>query len=312
MNQLKFSLANVLVVLATALFGFFCFLSLNFFSLGETVPSIIIATIIAILLSGLAFAAKCMKRTRRNFRICVILEGVFLLLFGIVAYIIVDRPFSHYFAVLSLKEEIRTRVTANITQAESMFAGYEKYANSRENLYKSRLQSVARSKNVNPAEYRDFDFQNDISDSEQIENKLFTLHVQLFPSNYKEMKQVYSAWLAEARHTIDDWWAWTFGVVRTVNSAEKNINEWRDELIRFSAYREKGEEKYHMANNFTYSLSFDDVKDKFENRSNSPWWSILIALLLYLLLLLPYIASKRDTKRLGFKEMFGGRKINEL
>ena len=68
MSQSKFSLADLLTVLGTLGFGFFCFLSLNFKTLGDTTTSIIWAVTISLILGGLAFGVKLLKRTSRNFK----------------------------------------------------------------------------------------------------------------------------------------------------------------------------------------------------------------------------------------------------
>ena len=66
MSQSKFSLADLLTVLGTLGFGFFCFLSLNFLTLGESTLSIIWAVLISFILGGLALGVKLLIRTSRN------------------------------------------------------------------------------------------------------------------------------------------------------------------------------------------------------------------------------------------------------
>ena len=187
MNQSKFSLADLLTILGAIIFGFFCFLSFNFISLGETVLSVVWASVLAIILGGLALIAKLLKRTSRNFKSCIIWEWVVLFLFVCMAFI-ATLPFSHNFTVYENKSDIQQKVVKNITQAEGLFTDYEKYASNRLKIYKSRLNSVSSAKNVNPKEYREYGFVDGTDDETQIKNKIFSLKAQLYPSNYQDIK----------------------------------------------------------------------------------------------------------------------------
>jgi hypothetical protein len=295
MHKSKFSLADLLTVLGTVIFGFFCFLSLNYLSFGETVRSIIGAFIIAVIVGGLAFIVKLLKTTNGNFKTRIIWEWVFLVLFAVVAVVAVI-PFSHYFSVLDQKEEIQNKVSDNITQAESMFAKYEDYSSNRENIYKRRLQTVVTAKRVKPSDYRRYGFVDGTSDDVQIENKRFTLHAQLFPSNYDEkggIKQVATTWLSDAKNTLDNKWSFTFGIVTVIHKSETNITNWKNELIRNSSFRAQGE----SASDFDYPLTFTDVTDKFTKLNTSPTTnSTIYAITLYVIMLLSYFVSKRSTK----------------
>lgn len=307
MNQSKFSLADLLTVLGTVGFGFFCFLSINFLTLGDTAISIIWALLIACIVGGLALGAKLLKRASRNFKNCIIGEWVLLLLF-IVSSIIAVFPFSHYFAVSAQKEEIQQKLILNISQAEGLFGAYEDYANNRLEIYNSRLHSIVAAKRINPGEYRDFGFVDGTDDNTQIENKMFTLRAQLFPSNYYEMKQVDSTWLSDAKAKITKWSP--IGIVKVVNTLKTEISSWSNQLNSNSSFRAHGEE----AEDFNIPLSFDNVSNKFNQSTTPTAMAILVAILFYALMLLSYFITKRHPRYPGLKVIFGSEsdKDNEL
>ena len=311
MNQSKFSLADLLMLSGAFAFGFVCFLGTNFFTLGNSTQSIILAVIIAGLLIGTAFGAKLLKRTSGNFKTCFVWEMILLVLFtGLTAFFSYS-PFPHYFVVSGQRTEIQNKLIASITQAENMFAEYERYAEKRENLYKSKLRSVAAGKSINPREYTEYGFENNgVADSKQIENKMFTVHADLFPTNFEEMKKVGSDWLADARNTVTHWsWIrYNIGIVSVVNEVEKNSKDWLNTLTELSGVREKSEQ----AENFAYNLSFDDVIKHFITLGKPTWGSIGLAVAAYLLMLLSWIATKRHTKFPGLKVIFrtGNKKEN--
>jgi hypothetical protein len=304
MNQSKFSFADLFTVLAAVGFGFFCFLSLNFLSLGKTVPSIIWAAVLALILGGLTLGAKLLKRTSRNFKTCIIWEWVLLVLFVVMAFVAV-HPFSHYFAVSEQKSEIQQKVTANITQAEGMFTDYENYANNRLYIYESKLKSIVAGKSVNSTEYNNYGFVAGTDDNTQIENKMFTLQAQLYPSNYKEIKQTDSAWLAHSKTIVADWKP--IGIVTVMNEVERNLTSWKEQLKEFSSFRAQGE----IASNFDYTLTFDDATNRMKYLGSLTSLSMLYAVCLYALMLLSYFITKRHTRYPGLKVIFGTGSLNE-
>jgi energy-coupling factor transporter transmembrane protein EcfT len=309
MNQTKFSLADVLTALAALAFGFICFLGTNFFTLGNIKQSIILAVVIAVLFSGLVFGAKLLKRTSRNFKTCFVWEIVLLVLFAVFAVVFAYSPFPHYFVVSEQKTDIQSKLSASITQAENMFVEYEKYTANREKLYKSKLRSVTAAKSINPSKYAAFGFENNgVVDSKQIDNKIFTLRADLFPSNYLQMKQVDSTWLANARNVVASWKP--IGIVSVVNEVEQNSTQWLGELLELSTIREQGEQ----AEDFAYTLSFDDVKKHFTTLGKPTRQSACWAVLAYVLMLLPWFITKRHSRFPGFKFLFATGKAadNEL
>jgi energy-coupling factor transporter transmembrane protein EcfT len=299
MNKSKFSLADLLTVLAALAFGFVCFLGTNFFTLGNTNQSIILSMIIAVLLGGTAFLAKLLKRTSRNFKICFVWEIILLVLFTAFAVFFSWSPFPHYFNVSAKKTEIQNKLQASITQAENMFAEYESYADIREYLYELKLKSIADAKNINPSEYAEYFENNGVTDEKQIKNKIFILHADLFPTNYSDttanngIKEVATEWLANAKNITNSWKP--IGIVSVVNEVEQNSTDWLNTLINLSKVREKGEQTI----DFEYSLSFDDVKTDFKTLGKPTGLTIGLSALTYVLMLLSWFVTKRDSRSTG-------------
>lgn len=301
MNQSKFSLADIITLLASIGFGFFCFLSFNFLTMGETNKSILFAVVVAIILGGLAFGAKLLKRTDRNFKTCIIWECVLLFLF-VIAAILAIKPFSHFFVVSAQKEEIQNVVTANIKQAEGLYDGYSKYADKRLELYKSRLNSVVNAKNINPSEYSEYGFEDGADDGEQIENKMFILKAKLYPSNYKDISTGNVAWMKMATSTVESWRP--IGLVDIIKTVDYNLTSWKEDLIQYSKFRADGE----VADDFDYPLSFNDVTWKMTLLSSPNWTSILYGVGLCFLMIVSYLVTKRHPRYPGLKVIFGNDK----
>ncbi len=188
-----------------------------------------------------------------------------------------------------------------------MFAEYENYAANRKNLYKHKLQSVVDAKSINPTEYTEygFDGKSGVSDSSQIDTKMFTVHADLFPTNYSDtvarngIKEIATEWLQDAKSTTISWKP--IGIVSVVNDIEQKSTDWLNTLVTLSLVREQGEQ----ATDFEYTLSFEDVKTHFTKLNTPTPLSIGLAVLAYVLMLLSWFVTKRSTRYPGLKFLFG-------
>ncbi len=291
MKQSIFSLADWITVFGAFLFGIFCFLSLNFYSLGDTSESILKAAGIGALLFGLAYGAKLLKRTDRNFKPCFIVEIILLMsLLGVMAYF-TYWPFSHCFVVWERKEEIKSKISGNIEQAEKMFDNYEKYAKNRESLYKNKLNTAVRNMNTNPGNLTKYGLvRNSVPLNAQIETKTKYLHNDLFPNEYKNTEDSAKKWLKDAKNHSESWFF--TNIVGDVNNLQKMSEGWLEYLTKLSHKREYGEE----ATDFSYSFSFVDVKNKFTVKGDVPLLAIVVDIVILCLLLCSWITTDRSSK----------------
>jgi len=311
MTQRKFSLADIITILSALTFGFLCFLGANFLNIGkslvwgmeQTTGCIVMALSISILLFGAAYGAKLLKRTSRNFKSSFIWEISLLALFFLLAvtFTMKSSPFIHYFTVKAQQSEIENKLQTNILQAEKMFVEYESYVENRKYLYQSTLQRVVNSKGTNQLAYYDlgFDDTSGISDASQIQTKMFSINADLFPSNYTDsvnhngLKEIATEWLQEAKSTVSNWKP--IGIVGVIHEIEKNSNDWLIELINLSKVQEQGESHQE----FVYTLSFNDVKSHFTEPESPSLLSIGIASIMYVLMLLSWFVTKRDSRSTG-------------
>lgn len=296
----KFSLADVLTILTALAFGFICFLGKNFYTMGNTSVSITWSILIATSLAATALAAKQLKQTSGNFKTMFIIEIVVLVLFTVLTVFFAYSPFPHYFNVLTKKTEIKNKLQTSIVQAENMFAEYEQYAEIRKNSYKGRLVAAVNTRSISGKDYTIYGFAvGDVSDNVQINNKMFTIHADLFPTTYSDtadnngIKEVAISWLTKAKNTTSNWKP--IGIVNVVNELENNSKGWLSQLISFSKVREKGENY----TDFDYKLTFNDVKTHFITPGSPTLLSISLTAVAYVLMLLSWFVTKRHTRRTG-------------
>lgn len=295
MKESKFSLADVLTLIGAIIFGFIMFISYNFLTNGDQNGSIKMALIWTGVIAILAIAAKILKGTNNKFERRIWFEWACLISFFIIAGLSINK-FSHAITVYSNKSKIQSDIDYNISEVENLFTSYESYVEKRKDDYLSDLKLAKDNKIVDSATYHRFGFVDERPAAEQISNFMFMLDAELIPSNYEGqngIKNVSNKWLQEARATTQNTWAFAFGIMDVIEHLDKNANKWRRDFIELSEMRMDNE----TAVDFVYDFDFKDVsKDVLSKQSKATIFGVIISLLLFFLMLLPYLITKRSNK----------------
>ena len=230
---------------------------------------------------------------------------VILILFTVLFFFISRSVFPHYFTVCDKKEEIKEKLSSSIDGATRMFEEYESYAADRESLYEAKLKSVVAAKKACPSDYKDYGFGAEgISDKDQIDNKLTTLHLDLFPSNYSGTasqagtKDIAIKWLNSQKAVVEDWKA--IGIPVIAKELPQSASNWRSKLIEYSKVREQGE----IARDFSYELTFGDVSSLLTEKKRPKTLPVIISIVIWALMLFSWLITERDSRFPGFKRVF--------
>ena len=313
LNQIKFSLAVVINLLTAITFGYFCFLGKNFETLGDKRESITFTVIITLLLIGTSLGAKFLKQTKRNFKSCLIMEIVLIILFSVLMACFTYLSFSHYFTVSEKQSEIKEKLDSSIAQAENMYVKYEEYVENRETIYKANLGSaiLLMESGVSDNDFKKYGFKDksiSISYPDQIKKKMRTIHLDLLP-DFENIKRINTTWLYNSKNDVDNWKP--IGLVDVINNIEKYSYEWKNDLIEISNKTQVGE---GLVDPFKYNLTTNEVKDYFTTKNNPTTLSLVYAILLYVFMILAWVFTKRESGKAGGNPLFGiGRNTeNEL
>jgi len=302
MSKIKLSLASVITLLTAIVFGFISFLGINFYTLGNTAESISKAVIISVLLCATALGAKLFKQVKGNFKTNFIGEISLLIVFtGLMIYYTYNA-FGHYFVVSEKKKVIQNKLNTSVEQVQNMFSKYDKDVVKREYDYKNKLRSIVTGKNERSKDYDSCGFNQNkhILPEKKIELKLANLRKDLFllnssdTTNKNGLKEIAITWLNNAKNDLNNWKP--IGVVKVANEIELNSKNWLKKLEDTYKARQVCEGKF---DDFSYSLNSSDVKNYFIGKERPTLLSIGLAVIAYLLMLLPWYIAKRDGKDTG-------------
>lgn len=288
MSKIKFSLAAVFALIATAIFGWFFFLGINFLNKGDFQKSILMTLAVCLVLFLMVLVIKKIKSAKRNFQKNAIIE-LFLLLVYVMIAIITFVPFAHYFTVLSRKTEIKNKMDFGIDSVKKRFIDYKICADNSILLESGRLDIAILGKVPDPANYLAAGFTNNgIDDNVQKTTLLDNYKDDFLPAKYDTLKKYANNWLDDARSAFDKWKP--ISLMNVVNSIEKEANGW---IAQIRGYNNKS------ASCIGGRFSFASVDKELTERSTPSLVPIIAGFGLFLVLLLPYFVANRSPRHPG-------------
>lgn len=288
MNK-KFNYALVISLICAFIYGFITFLSLNFFWNGNIMKSVFVAISIICVLELIVFVLKLLKSASHDFIKNAYYEISILIIFLLFS-IVLSVTYSHYFTVRDRKQNISNKILTDIDKSKKMFDAYETYANNRIRTYNEQLETAISGKVSNKAFFLETGFRdNGESYSIQRNRMIRVFSDDLMPAQYDSLKVHAFKWLDDAEVSLTKWKP--IGLMSVISSIEKEVIQWRSQLQNYSLSTKKAE-----TDPFQYQISFSSVEQELTKQQIPTLFSIITALLLYCLILLPYLATSRIQK----------------
>lgn len=271
-EKLKFSWAHIIFYIALVLSSYVSYLGLVYMRDGEMIISALILLTLDIVLLVLFQYAQRLKATDHNFHKHVIMERfVIALTPGLFALMVI--PFSHFWNIYNQREEAEIVFRASIKTSSDIFDQYESYAQKRIDAYEA---------------------QNKKSSSISKANRTDGLRLQLLGSQYIQTKAEVNDWVKRAQGVT----IWNVFMVANIKTIINCIESWSDILNAYSTHVVTGEKGV-----LPFSIEIRDTIAKlnsvsafYTKRTSPSTISYVMMIILYLVLLLPYMVQKRNTK----------------
>lgn len=137
----KLGIGDIISVIALVLLGIVVFFGMNFISLGDKIPSVIVAVLLTALMIVFVFLAAFAKSQNRNQDKWTIVKYIMLALFLLA--LIPSYIFSAKFSEIQFgKDEIVKKVDANVTAINKMFNNFSENCEQRANAYEIELKAL--------------------------------------------------------------------------------------------------------------------------------------------------------------------------
>ena len=297
MNEhLKFSWGHIIAFIALITIGYITFMGVTYYTDGDFVSASISMVCVFILLFAVFIGAQFLKATHRKFARRIWIERIIVFSSPIV-FIFALIPFSHFWTVQSHDNEIVSQFSQSIEASRQLFNDYDNYSNKRISQYEGLLNYII--SNKDPKQYSLYGFK---TGKEYIQRDVMvkTLRLQLLSSNYDSLKVEATQWIDKASVGASTWNVFLLGNIKEIQNA---ISEWQRILADFSSKKLPNEEL-----NGNKQIAFEEtrldnviselngLKAKYTTPEYPNLPCVISAILLYGMLLFPYILQDRHTK----------------
>lgn len=277
-ETLKFSWGHIIAFIALIFISYVSFMGIIYLTDGNFLWAGLGLLIINILLILSFIVPQILKGADEKFARKIIFERI-LFFCAPVLFIVSLFPYAHFWTVFEKRTEVETTFSESVKTTKGMFTSYEDYANNRINDYDKKLAK-------------------DKVKSVQRLNKVEALKLQILADNYNALKKSSFEWIDSAEEAT----VWNVFMIGNINEIESAIESWNNSLTSFSSKIMTDERKGVVA----FSASDPSVTAAKDNLNNlhsiykttgkPTSIAIYIGVLLYILLLFPYVIQSRNTK----------------
>ena len=277
-ETLKFSWGHIFAFVALIFISYVSFMGLTYLSDGNFLYAGVGVVIIDLLLMIFFILPQILKGTDERFKRLIVFERI--LFFGApIIFVVTMIPYAHFWKVYKNRDNIENTFSESIKKTKGMFLSYEEYANSRINDYDKKL-ATSRTESIHRA------------------NEVEALRLQLLDKNYTTLKNSTYKWIDNASNAT----VWNVFMIGNIKTIEQAIDGWNESLSNFSNKIISDEPEW--VNPFSSDdSSITNAKSDLANLNNiyntmdkPTLLAIGIGVLLYLLLIIPYIIQRRNTK----------------
>ena len=135
------SKSDVISFVAIMLLGITVFFGMNFKTLGDKIPSVLVAVVIVVLMTVFVFLAAYAKLQNRNQAMWKMVEKVMVALY-IVALIPCYMYSAKFYGIYFNKKEITQQVENDFKDIDKVFADYSRNCESRGMAYQTKLEAM--------------------------------------------------------------------------------------------------------------------------------------------------------------------------
>ncbi len=302
-EQLKFSWGHIIAFLALIFISFVTFDGVVYFTDGDFKTAGVVMLVVDALLLLFFIGAQFLKATERRFTTRIWFERFFLFS-SPVAFAVLMLPFFHFWTVYARSAKIESGFTSAISASKDIFPEYEAYCAQRLNNYNASLSQTIKTGNAKMLSAAGF------TDGDKYVQKNFmlkTLRLQLLSENYKNLRDASVQWISENSQGVSPFNVFLLGNIRQIKSA---ITGWNGQLDSFSSKILPNEanaddidshpvkfSEFQSSQNLNDAFAkLDRLTASFTDTGTPRPFSVILAVLLYLALILPYFLQNRHSK----------------
>lgn len=296
-RKLRFSWGHIIAFTAMIFCMYVTFMGATYLTGGNMTVGVLAALAVTALLVVFFIVPQVLKgsdngpRFGRN----VVVERVLIFMSPLV-FLACMYPMGHFWTVQAHNDEIARAFGNAVTSSRAMFTDYEKYAGCRIDSYDMLLRRVA-AEGDSSRLYAGLGFTKG-NEAVQVANRVRVMELELMSDNYKKLKTQAYKWIDMADNGVSAWNVFLLGNTREIAAA---ITDWNRQLNGFSAHQFRGETGVRPFEETSPSKTealagLSQVEAKVVSGGSFSLNAVIFALVMYLMLILPYLLQRRDSK----------------
>ena len=294
-RRLKFSWSHIIAFVALIAVSYFTFMGAAYYTGGNFIVAATALAIVDFVLILVFIGAQQLKGSGVKMRRKIIWERILVISSPFIFF--AAMTFGMYFwNIHGSQHGIIGEFNSALSNAGGMFNDYENYADRRLEQYESRLDSIQLMHSDDPYVYGKLGFTAG-EEEYQRENMLLTLRTQLFGKRYVALRDAAHEWIRDARSGASVWNVFIVGNIAEIRSA---IKIWDEQLHEIAAEDMSNECYPPKFSSESADIALHKISGVGHELSTAPLTpsaaGIIISLVLYLMLALPYMIQQRDGK----------------
>lgn len=296
-KRLRFSWGHILAFIALIAASYTSFVGFTYLSNGSFLSGAFGMVMTDLVFIFVFIGAQQLKASGENMKNKIVWERI--LVFGSPLIFVAGMiSISHFWTVQSRNDEVVKTFNGALTNGKSIFEDYESYANARIEKYNSTLSTIVAGKKSNPTMFKQAGF-TDGKEAMQKENMVEVLRLQLLPANYDSLKNLAIVWIDKANKGANTANVFLLGNTREIREAFLN---WEKVLNDMASKKLSNEALLGTVPDFTSqagtqaAAQLDGMSESFTKQKIPTIWAIVFGIILYALLIFPYLIQPRHSK----------------
>jgi len=269
---------------------------------GDFTKAAIYIGVIDLTLLVVFIGAQLYKGTSGSFAQSIVIERVLLALCPLV-FIWAMLPYNHFWNVYEHREKIESTFNNAISGVKEMFSEYEKYSTERiDNLNSKLNQAIASGDGTVTNETKGI--------------YIDALKLQLQSEDGGGLRPIAEAWIDKVNNNATVWNAFLVGNIGEISKAlakwEKNLEDNSKDKLSVEV-RNGGKVQEFKVSGATYQQSKTDLQNLqniYADASGVNWITIVTGIVLFGMLLLPYLVQGRHTRAQGYVSVLSNKPRN--
>ena len=287
MNK-KFSFSLVFSIVVLLAFAYITFLGLVYWRSGNlSTPLLVAAGFVAFVL--LLIWGMCKLKSTRWKKIRIVGQIVIGLIL-LATFLLSSIPFTNFLRVNHDKVELSNKVKEACDAAIAMDEAYGNYVEQRLVDYQDNLNLMVMGKDISPTEYNDcVAGATGDTDEEKIAALTKSLRMKLMPDTTAVVVAERQKWITDAKEVK----ILNPLTPANINTVDQQVNGWLANYQELSSIRYKGEE----TQGFVYTQFESKLKqltDTYTKFRFPSVWAVVVALVCFGIMLLPYFLTEGD------------------